>query len=61
LKHEIANLKAMLEPLEHERMLVGTKRPGKPWNDMTNAWIDHLRHTLSMYKIIVDHYAPERA
>jgi hypothetical protein len=31
LKHEIANLKAMLEPLESGRMHMGTKRPGEPW------------------------------
>ena len=41
LKHEIANLKAMLEPLESGRVRTGTKRPGEPWTYTTQAWIDH--------------------
>ena len=41
LKHEIANLKAMLEPLECGRMHMGTKRPGGPWTDTP-----HIRHGL---------------
>ena len=37
LKHEIANLKVMLEPLECGRMHVGTKRLGEPWIDTTSG------------------------
>ena len=54
LKHEIANLKAMLEPLKSGRMLMGTKRPGEPWTDTTQAWIDHLKKTVKMYEALVD-------
>ena len=54
LKHEIANLKAMLEPLESGRMHTGTKRPGEPWTDTTQAWIDHLKKTVKMYEALVD-------
>ena len=56
LKHEIANLKAMLDPLEHGRMRTGTKRPGEPWTDTTQGWIDHLKKTIETYQSIVDRF-----
>jgi hypothetical protein len=59
-KHEIANLNAMLEPLESGRMHVGTKRHGEPWTDTTQAWIDHLKKTVKMYEALVDSRAVSR-
>ena len=54
LKHEIANLKTMLEPLQSGKMRMGTRRLDGPWTDTTQAWVDHLSKTIKMYQAIVD-------
>jgi hypothetical protein len=54
LKHEIANLRAMLEPLAAGRMHTGTRRIGEGWTDTTAAWVDHLNKTIKMYQLAVD-------
>ena len=35
LKHEIANLKTMLEPLRSGKMHMGARRSDGPWTDTT--------------------------
>jgi hypothetical protein len=54
LKHEIANLRAMLEPLESGRIHTGTRRTGEGWTDTTAGWVDHLNKTIKMYQVVVD-------
>ncbi len=53
LKHEIANLRAMLEPLESGRMHMGTRRTGEAWAETTPAWVRHLKKTIEMYQAVV--------
>jgi hypothetical protein len=54
LKHEIANLKTVLEPLESGRLQTGSRRPGEAWTDTTEAWVEHLNKTIKMYQAVVD-------
>ena len=61
LKHEIANLRAMLEPLESSRMHTGTKRPGEAWIETTPAWVHHLKKTIEMYQAVVGRHDNSRA
>ena len=56
LKHEIANLRAILEPLELGRMHIGSRRPGEAWTDTTAAWMEHLNKTIKMYQLVVDRH-----
>ena len=56
LKHEIANLKAMLEPLESGRMQMGTRRSGEAWVETTPAWVQHLKKNIDMYQDLVDRH-----
>lgn len=56
LKHEIANLRAILEPLESGRMQTGSRRPGEAWTETTAAWIEHLNKTIKMYQAVVDRH-----
>ena len=56
LKHEIANLKAMLEPLESGRMQMATRRAGEAWTETTRAWVHHLKKTIDMYQAVVDRH-----
>ena len=53
LREEIVTLKAMLEPLESGEMHIGERKPNQPWLDRTQAQIDHLKRTISMYEKIV--------
>ena len=59
LKHEIANLRAMLDPLESGRMQMGSRRSGGSWTDTTLAWVHHLKKTIAMYQSVLGrHDAP---
>ena len=60
LKHEIANLTAMLAPLEAGRVQIGTTRSGEPWTEMTASWIAHLRRTIALHQAAVDFDADRR-
>jgi hypothetical protein len=54
IKEEIKNLKEMLESLESGKVHIGEHKPNQPWQDRTQAWIDHLRRTIAMYETLVD-------
>ena len=54
LKREIAECAAMLEPLETGKMHIGERHLGGPWQDCTQAQIDHLKRTIAMLQSIVD-------
>ena len=47
LKEQITTFKAMLEPLESGKIVMGDR-------DKTIAWIIHLKKTIAMYREVVD-------
>jgi hypothetical protein len=56
VRAEVVQLWGMLEPLESGKMQLGERRAGEPWQDGTQAQIDHLKRTIAMLQSIVDRH-----